>query len=46
MNRATSDRYARSLLDVALREGDPERVGDELAGFVQTVTSRPSSSGC
>ncbi len=37
MKRATADRYARSLLAVALREGDPERVGDELAGFVRAV---------
>jgi F-type H+-transporting ATPase subunit delta len=34
VNRNAAGRYARSLLDVAVAEGDPDRVGNELAGFV------------
>ncbi len=35
--RASAARYARALLDVAIKESDPERAGHELAAFVDVV---------
>jgi len=35
--RASAARYARALLDVAIKESDPERAGHELAVFVDLV---------
>lgn len=35
--RASAARYARALLDVAINEADPIRVGDELASFAELV---------
>lgn len=35
--RASAARYARALLDVAIKESDPERAGQELAAFVDVV---------
>jgi len=35
--RASAARYARALLDVAIKESDPERAGQELASFVDVV---------
>jgi F-type H+-transporting ATPase subunit delta len=34
VNRRAATRYARSLLDVAVAEGDPDKVDNELGGFV------------
>jgi len=39
--RASAARYARALLDVAIKESDPERAGQELAAFVDVVTRHP-----
>jgi len=39
--RASAARYARALLDVAIKESDPERAGHELAAFVDVVTRHP-----
>ena len=35
--RASAARYARALLDVAIKESDPERAEQELAAFVDLV---------
>jgi F-type H+-transporting ATPase subunit delta len=39
--RASAARYARALLDVAIKESDPERAGQELAAFVDVVKQHP-----
>ena len=39
--RASAARYARALLDVAIKESDPERAGHELAVFVDLVARHP-----
>lgn len=39
--RASAARYARALLDVAIKESDPERAGQELAAFVDVVKRHP-----
>lgn len=39
--RASAGRYARALLDVATKESDPERAGQELAAFVDLVQNNP-----
>jgi F-type H+-transporting ATPase subunit delta len=39
--RASAARYARALLDVAIKESDPERAEQELAAFVDLVRSNP-----
>jgi len=36
--RTSATRYARALLDVAVRESDPARIGEELATIVGTLT--------
>ncbi len=35
--RASAARYARALLDIAIKEADPARVGEELASFATLV---------
>jgi F-type H+-transporting ATPase subunit delta len=37
--RAAASRYARALFDVALRESDVVKIGDELNGFVAMIQS-------
>jgi len=39
--RTSAARYARALLDVAIKESDPERAGQDLAGFVELVERHP-----
>lgn len=39
--RSSAARYARALLDVAIKESDPERAGQELAAFVDLVQRHP-----
>jgi F-type H+-transporting ATPase subunit delta len=39
--RASAARYARALLDVAIKESDPERAEHELAAFVDLVRGNP-----
>jgi F-type H+-transporting ATPase subunit delta len=39
--RASAARYARALLDVAIKESDPERAEQELAAFVDVVAQHP-----
>ena len=42
MSRRTSAaRYARALLDVAIKEGDPEQAGKDLAAFGELVGGHP-----
>jgi F-type H+-transporting ATPase subunit delta len=41
--RASADRYARALLDVAAKEGNPEQVQQELAGLAG-IFSNPELS--
>jgi F-type H+-transporting ATPase subunit delta len=36
-NRSAATRYARALLDVAIREADPRQTEEQLAGFVDLV---------
>jgi|CXWL01.1.fsa_nt_gi F-type H+-transporting ATPase subunit delta len=36
--RASAARYARALLDVAIKEADPARVGDDLVSFAAMVS--------
>jgi F-type H+-transporting ATPase subunit delta len=36
--RASAARYARALLDVVIKEGDPEQVEQELTGFAALVS--------
>jgi F-type H+-transporting ATPase subunit delta len=44
-NRTAGNRYARALLDVAIRErGDLEEIGAQLAGFVELFTIHPALS--
>jgi F-type H+-transporting ATPase subunit delta len=42
--RASAARYARALLDVAIKESDPERAGEELSTFVDLVGNHPELS--
>ena len=39
--RSSAARYARALLDVAIKESDPERAEQELAAFVDLVKNNP-----
>lgn len=39
--RPSATRYARALLDVAVQESDPVRVGEDLAAIVDTLTGNP-----
>jgi F-type H+-transporting ATPase subunit delta len=39
--RASAARYARALLDVAIKESDPEHAEQELAAFVDVVAQHP-----
>ena len=39
--RASAARYARALLDVAIKESDPDRAERELAAFVELVQQSP-----
>jgi F-type H+-transporting ATPase subunit delta len=39
--RTSATRYARALLDVALRESDPQQVERDLASFVAAVNRAP-----
>jgi F-type H+-transporting ATPase subunit delta len=39
--RASAARYARALLDVAVKESDPDRAEQELAAFVDLVRQHP-----
>jgi F-type H+-transporting ATPase subunit delta len=39
--RSSAARYARALLDVAIKESDPERAEQELAAFVDLVRTNP-----
>jgi F-type H+-transporting ATPase subunit delta len=39
--RATAVRYARALLDVAIKESDPARVEQDLAAFAGLVEANP-----
>jgi F-type H+-transporting ATPase subunit delta len=39
--RSSAARYARALLDVAIKESDPERAEQELAAFVELVHQHP-----
>jgi len=39
--RASAARYAKALLDVAIKESDPERAEQELAAFVGLVQQHP-----
>ena len=42
-NKTVATRYARALLDVAVREkGDLQRIEQELAGFVDLFTQHPT----
>jgi len=37
-SRASAARYARALMDVAIKEADPVRVGEQLASFATLVS--------
>jgi F-type H+-transporting ATPase subunit delta len=39
--RTSAARYARALLDVAIKESDPEQAGQDLAAFVELVGRHP-----
>jgi F-type H+-transporting ATPase subunit delta len=39
--RTSATRYARALLDVALRESDPQKIERDLTSFVTAVNSSP-----
>ena len=39
--RTSAARYARALLDVAIKEADPEVAAQDLAGFVELVHGHP-----
>src|SRR5262245_40465512 len=39
--RASAARYAKALLDVAIKESDPQRAEQELAAFVDLVQRNP-----
>ena len=40
--RASAARYARALLDVVIKEGNPEQVEQELSGFADLMTQNPA----
>ena len=40
--RASAARYARALLDVVIKESDPEQVEQELIGFVDLLDRHPA----
>ena len=40
-SRASATRYARALLDVVVKEGNPEQVEQELTGFADLVAGTP-----
>lgn len=40
-NRSSAARYARALLDVSRKEGDPTQVGRDLEAFVSLVAAHP-----
>ena len=40
--RASAARYAKALLDVAIKESDPDRAEEELAAFVDLANVRES----
>lgn len=44
-NRAVATRYARALLEVSRRDGDPARVEQDLAGFVDLMSEHPALGG-
>jgi F-type H+-transporting ATPase subunit delta len=39
--RASAARYARALLDVVIKEGNPEQVEQELSSFADLLTQNP-----
>lgn len=39
--RASATRYARALLDVAIKESDPDKAGADLSGFADLVAGHP-----
>ena len=39
--RSSAARYAKALLDVAIKESDPDRAEQELAAFVELVQQHP-----
>lgn len=39
--RAAAGRYARALLDVAIQEGDPQKIAGELAEFQELLARHP-----
>ena len=39
--RASAGRYARALLDVVIKEGNPEQAEQELTGFAELFTRSP-----
>jgi F-type H+-transporting ATPase subunit delta len=42
-NRTAGNRYARALLEVAVKEkGDPEEISGQLAGFVELFAQNPT----
>ncbi len=43
--RASAARYARALLDVAIKESEPERIGQELDGFAALVAGNATLQG-
>ena len=40
--RASAARYARALLDVVIKEGDPEKVEQELSAFADLFVQNPN----
>jgi F-type H+-transporting ATPase subunit delta len=44
-NRAIASRYAKALLEVSLKEGDPREVERDLASFVELMTSHEGTGG-
>jgi F-type H+-transporting ATPase subunit delta len=40
-SRAIASRYARALFDVASKESDPARIGEQLQDFADTVAGHP-----
>lgn len=40
--RASASRYARALLDVVIKEGNPEQVEKELSAFADLVAQNPN----
>lgn len=41
-HRTAARRYARALLDVAVRDGDPQRVEQDLQAFADLITGHPA----